>query len=141
MDEPQPRPRAPSRRHGSRAARHRPRLLPPGEPGPRGGSRVRKGAPPDRRRLEPRTLRAVGLGHRPRTHLLVRFHVPAPRLRAARGVPLLRRGERDGSPGRPEPLRPRRPARLLAHLPRSITSSACAAPRASGSGSRPAPSS
>ncbi len=96
---------------------HRPRLLDAGEPRARGGRGLREGSRPDRFRPQPRPLRALGLGYRPRPDLLVGFHVRAARLRAARRVPVLRRSQCDDPPGRRGSLQPRRAARFRADVP------------------------
>ena len=113
--------RAPSGRSRLLAAaimvlrRHRHRLRHAGEPRPRRGRGLREGPRPHRFRAQPRPLRTVGLGHRARADLLVRFHVRAPRLRAPGRVHVLRRGQRDGPSGA---IRTSSPSRTSSPPPR-----------------------
>ena len=127
-------------RGGARAHRPRRRLLAAGEPRARGRRGLRQGQAPDRLGAEPRAMRIVGLGHRPRPHLLVGLDVRDARLRAprtsscpsARSTPSSIRttatstASPTGSPRR----RPRS----------STTISASAAPSGTGSGCAPGPS-
>ena len=109
-----------ARRDHRGAARHRHRLCDAGEPRARRRRGLREGARPDRFRPQPRTLRPVGLGYRPRTHLLVRFHVRASRLRAPGRVPLLRRSQHDDPSRGSGSLHAGRAARLRQHLARRL---------------------
>ena len=134
------RPRLAARRHDRGAARHRRRLRDAGEPRARRRRGLREGARPDRLRAQPRTLRPVGLGYRPRAHLLVRFHVRAARLRAPGRVPVLRRSERHDPSRGSGSLHPRRAARLRQHLARRLRVPHPQHHAATGCGCAPAPS-
>ena len=99
------------RHHRLRAAD--PRLCLPlaGHPRARGRRDLRHRAQPHRHRAQPRPLRPVGLGPRPRPHLLVAFDVRDPGPRAARRPDDLRRGQPARSSRRHQALRGRGPAR------------------------------
>ena len=81
------------------------------DPGARSRHDLRDRARPHRHRAQPRPLRTVGLGPRPRPHLLVALDVRDPRPRAARRSPDLRRGQRPRPSRRRRALRARRAAR------------------------------
>ena len=99
------------RHHRLRRADPRLRLPLAGDARARGRRDLRYGALAHRYRAQPRTLRIVGLGPRPRPRVLVAFHVRDPGPQAARRTDELRRAQCPG-PSRGYPsLRARGPTR------------------------------
>ena len=125
------------RHHRLRGAHPGLRLPLAGDARARGRPDLRDGSLAHRYRAQPRPLRAVGLGSRPRPAVLVAFDVRDLGTQAARHAVELRRGERARPSRGYRSLRARRASSPTPRRPWSTTPFACAMPMAIGCGCAP----